>query len=174
MRDFIRKRLRERIDIPSFKLPQNVPLTEEDVNKIKTLTWSEIMLDDNENSGGLIYIDVTFADPILNKLSDAIVFSIQLIKGEYYHPHLLLAQNIQGLGIGPKILKAFVMDFGHIYASKGRTQNPRDVGVVMGKLGDDPEMERFDGHTGTVIISKNNPDRDAILKGLGLELPRRS
>jgi hypothetical protein len=164
MKDFIKNKLHEAITAPSFDLPNNIQPTPEELNKLKSLTWRDISVEPRENDGSpMFYIDVAFRDPELNNLTKSIVFSIQMIKDMYYHPHLFLADKIQGVGIAPKLLKVFIMDFGHIYVSKARTLNPNFTKMVQG-LTNDPDFESFGDSRATLVIKKGNPDRDGLIK----------
>jgi len=164
MKKFIKDKIREAVSMPSFDLPQNTQPTPEDLQMLKNITWHDIILDVKKDDGvSTFYFDVKFKNPELNKFSDSIVFSIQQIKGTYFHPHLFLSDKLQGMGVAPKLMKAFIMDFGHIYVTKARTLNPNFTKMIQG-LANDPELESYSDDKATVVMKKGNPDRDELLK----------
>lgn len=164
MKEFIKIKLRESINTPSFNLPNNIEPTPEELNLLKNITWNNISLEPKENDGSnMFYIDVNFSNKNLNKFADSIVFSIQMINQKYYHPHLFLGNKIQGIGIAPKLFKSFIMDFGHIYATKARTLNQNATKMIDG-LTKDSDFESFSDNKATIIIKKGNPDRDELIK----------
>lgn len=164
MKDFIRQRIREGVNMPSFALPENIQPTPEELQGLRSLTWQDIAVEPRENDGSpMFYIDITFRNPELNKFTPAIVFSIQMIKDMYYHPHLFISDKLQGIGIAPKLFKAFIMDFGHLYVTKARTLN-QNVGKVIQLLVNDPDFESLSDGRATLIIKKGNPDRNELIK----------
>lgn len=171
MKDFIRQKLRESMDvtIPTYDMPEKIQATPEEYQALKSLTWQDIGLEPKENSGSPIFhIDITFRNPELNKFASSIVFSIQMLPDrkdnyKYYHPHMFISDELQGIGIGSKILKAFVMDFGHIYVSKARTHNPNFTKMVLG-LGNDPDMELLRNNRAILVLKNGNPDKEDLSK----------
>lgn len=164
MKKFIKNKLRESINTPSFELPSNLEPTPNELNMLKDITWRDIIIEPRENDGSpMFYIDVTFKNQELNKFSKSIVFSIQLIKQMYYHPHLFLSNKLQGISIGPKLFKAFIMDFGHLYATKARTLN-QNASKMIENLTTDPDFESFSDDKATIIIKKDNPIKNKLIK----------
>ena len=61
MKKFIKNKLRESINTPSFELPSNLEPTPNDLNMLKNITWRDIIIEPRENDGSpMFYIDVTF------------------------------------------------------------------------------------------------------------------
>ena len=163
MKDFIRQKIREAVNMPSFDLPTQVEPTPEEIQALRGLTWRDISVEPKENDGSpMFYIDVAFRNPELNKFSSSIKFSIQQIQDMYYHPHLFLADRLQGMGLAPKLLKAFIMDFGHLYVTKARTLNQNFTKMIQG-LGTDPDIESFSDNKAILLIKNGNPDRNELI-----------
>lgn len=164
MKEYIKKRLREGVNMPSFNLPEELEPTPEEFQLLKTLTWRDIMVEPKENDGSaMFYLDVLFRNSELNKFSPSIVFSIQQINEIYYHPHLFIANKLQGIGIGPKLLKAFIMDFGHIYTTKARTLNQNASKMIQG-FSNDPDVDFNSNGDITLVIKIDNPDKEELLQ----------
>ncbi len=159
MKNFIKQKLREGMDIatPSFNMPVKSEVTPEDIQALRNITWKDISLDEKGGDGvNIIDLGVSFSNPELNKFSDAIVFSIQLInnkQGTTYY---------QRNGLAPKIYKAFIMDFGHLFSSNGRRQS-QHISKVLDVLRNDPEIEGFRNKKGTLLIKKGNPQKQELL-----------
>lgn len=163
MKDFIKTKIRESL-MPSFNLPNKIQPTPEEYQNLKTLTWQDISIEPQENNEYMFNIDIGFRNPELNKFVKSIVFSIQMINDMFYHPHLFLSDEIQGIRIAPKLIKAFIMDFGHIYVTKARTHNPDFTKMIQG-MRNDPDFESYENEKKSIlIIKKGNPDRDNLLK----------
>lgn len=163
MKDFIKTRLNEMLG-SSAKLPGKINVDESVLNALKNLTWNDIKIDaDGDDGHSKIDMDVIFNNPNLNYVSEGIVFYIQLIKEQFYHPHLFLTQSIQGIRLGPKILKSFIMEFGHIYVTEARIVNP-DALKMVSSLFSDPDLEVVKGKLGIMVIKKGNPDTKALKK----------
>lgn len=166
MKNFIKEKLHEAFG-STAKLPKNLEINDQTHNALKSLTWQNIKLDSAGDDGhSKIEMAVSFTDPNLNFISEGINFSIQLIKEKFYHPHIFMAKQLQGLGLGVKIFKAFIMDFGHIYVTEARTLNP-DALKMINKLTFDPELEVIKGKLGMMVIKKGNPDIDELKAFIG-------
>jgi len=164
MQDFIKIKLREALGVPTANVPANVQITPEEASMIKSINYKDILLDEGEQNGNLLYINVSFTNEALNKISAGIKFQIQLIHNTYFQPHMFLSENLQGLGLGYKILKCFISEFGHIYCGNGRTVNPDAINKILGKLSNDPEFIAFNGKNGILIATKDNPDIENLKK----------
>lgn len=164
MKKFIKQKLTEIIAIPSFKLPKNIELSDYTLTIVKNLAWSDIIVNNTGDDGvSTLYMNVIFKKSELNIISKSIVFTIQLLHNTYYQPHLFLSSKLQGIGLGSKILKAFIMQFGHIYAGKGRTVNP-DANKMLYKLINDNDLDIMQDEKGLLILKKGNPDKDKLAK----------
>jgi hypothetical protein len=164
MKNFIRKKLIEALNMPTGHLPKTISITADELSILKAVTWKDVVINEKDNDGhSKLFMEVTFTNHALNNVSSAIDFTIELRHDTYYQPHMFLSPSIQGISLGPKILKAFIMDFGHIYAGKGRTLND-DANKMLSKLTNDPELESFSDDIGLLVMKKGNPDKDTLLK----------
>lgn len=164
MKSFIRKKLTEALNLPSMKALKPIEVSEEELALLKSISWSDIVISEAGDDGhSTLYMGVGFTNKDLNNVSSGINFSIQLLHDTYYQPHMFLSPSLQGIGLGAKILKAFVMGFGHIYAGKGRTLND-DANKMLGKLVNDPDFESFSDDLGLLVMKKGNPNRDTLIK----------
>lgn len=160
MKDFIKKRLHEVLDIPSFRLPKSIVLTNDELEKLKRVNWSDIKIDDLGGSGNIAHLSVTF--PFKTNASEGIVIDIQVIKDEIYQVHIHMIDQLQGLGLGYKIYKALIADLGHIYSGKGRRMNPY-ITKIWDKLHHDNEVECISNNHGDLCMVKNNPNKENLL-----------
>lgn len=161
MKKFIKSKLHEAFG-SSATLPENIEVDEKTLILLKNMSWNNINIEPAGDDGhSKINMDVIFNDPQLQFVSNGIVFTIQLISDTYYHPHLFIAKSIQGIGLGAKIFKAFIMEFGHIYVTEARTLN-KDAFKMINKLVNDPDFETIKSDLGVMIIKKGNPDTDAL------------
>ncbi len=162
MKDFIKNMLHEALAVPSYKMPKVVNISPGTLNTLKSVNWSDITIDNTGDDGvSTLYMDVKINTQV--PMSEGIVFTIQLLHDTYYQPHLFLAANLQGIGLGPKILKSFIMGYGHIYAGNGRTVN-QDANKMLGKLTTDSDLETYRDSSGLLIIKKGNPDKEKLLR----------
>jgi hypothetical protein len=161
MKDTIKKLLREKLDIPTFRAPRPVSVSSEELEAIKNVRASDLKIDEIGTSGNIFYLKVVF--PFQTQASDSIIVDVQVIQGHIYHPHIHLPEQLQGLGLAAKICQAFIYDFGHLYASKGRIHN-KDAYKMWDKLRHDSNIECFDGTTGSLCALKNNPDKQDLIK----------
>lgn len=146
------------------KLPQKVDINPDVLNILKSLTWKDIQLESGGDDGhSKIDMSIQFSNPSLNDVTNGIVFYIQLIKNNFYHPHLFMSQSLQGIGLGAKLLKAFIMDFGHIYVTDARIVND-DFKKMVNKLLTDPDFEVAKGKLGLMVIKKGNPDAKKLIR----------
>lgn len=168
MRNFIKKRLSEMLQKPSSKLPKNIVINQDTIAILKGLSWSDIKNEVNGDNGhSTLYMLVEFNDEKLNYVSEGINFTIQLLRDTYYQPHMFLAPSLQNIGLGPKILKSFIMDYGHIYVGKGRTVN-QNAQSMVNKLTNDPNFEYYSDDIGILIMKKDNEDRNKLIKIINL------
>lgn len=164
MKDFIKSLLKEALSMPTFDLPQNIKTDEILLSKINNLTWKDISIDNTgDNGNDTLFFKIVFNDESIQFISEGIKFTIQLLFDTYYQPHLFITENLQGKGLGPKILKSFIMDYGHLYAGNGRTVN-NNANKMLLTLKNDSDLEIITGEKGILIMKKNNPDRETLIK----------
>lgn len=164
MKKFIKHKLIEALAVPSFKLPQKVNVNDNLLNILKTITWRDIIVENIGDDGiSTLYMYIGFKNHELNSISEGIVFTIQLLHDTYYQPHLFITSTLQSIGLGPKILKAFIMEYGHIYAGKGRTLN-QDANKMLSKLATDGDLESYNSNHGLLILKKGVSNRNNLMK----------
>lgn len=164
VKDFIRRRLNEKLNIPTFRLPKNVSVSDEDIQKIKNINWTDIIIDDLGGSGNIAYIGIKF--PFETTADQGIVVDIQIIKDAIYQVHIHLTEALQNIGLGYKIYKALIADLGHLYSGKGRVMNPL-VDKVWNKLYQDKDIECHSSHLGQLCSAKNNPNKEELFQFIG-------
>jgi hypothetical protein len=164
MKDLIKSLLKEALAMPTFDLPQNIKTNELLLSKIKNLTWKDISIDNTgDNGNDTLFFNIVFNDESIQSINEGIKFTIQLLFDTYYQPHMFLTESLQGKGLGPKILKSFIMDYGHLYAGNGRTVND-NANKILFSLKNDSDLEFISGEKGILIMRKNNPDRETLFK----------
>lgn len=164
MQNFIKHKLLEALATPSFNLPKKIDINMDLLNRLIALNWNDIIIDNNGDDGvSTLYMTVRFKDESLNVASEGIVFTIQLIRDTFYQPHLFMTPKLQGIGLGPKILKAFIMTYGHIYAGIGRTLN-QDANKVLSKLAKDGDLESLSDDHGVLIMKKGVENKEELAR----------
>lgn len=164
MKKFIKKKLLEAFNLPSMKIAKPIDISDVELGLLKSIKWNDLIINEKSDDGNnTLYMDISFKNKTLNNLSSGINLNIQLLHDAYYQPHMFLSPSLQGIGLGPKILKAFIMEFGHIYAGKGRTLN-QDANKMLAKLTNDPNLESFSDDIGLLVIKKGNPNINNLLK----------
>lgn len=159
MSQIIKKMLREALSIPSFRLPKNITVSDEEKEAIKRIDWKQLKIDDLGGSGNIAHLGVTL--PIDSIDSEAIVVDIQVINDEIYQMHVHMPEDLRGLGLGYKIYKAIINDLGHLYSGKGRRLNPM-VTKIWNKLKTDPELDCVSSEIGDMCMIKNHPNREEL------------
>lgn len=149
------KELMEKFGFTQLRMPQNIEVSEEEKNQIKQLQWSDLKIDQlNDTSPVHLQIDVPW-DSII---SDGIVVDIQLTGNNLFQIHIAIAESIRSLGLGYKIYKAVTMTYGHVYSGHGRRQNQNEVEKIWGRLKQDPDLECYHNNLGNLCISKRVPE----------------
>lgn len=136
-----------------------------------------VELDDSINYKEIDYNDIHLIDlggddintahlgvqlPHENKPNKGIVLDIRIIQ-DLYLINLLIDHNLQNKGIGYKIYKKFISEFGHVYSSYDKRVNREEVDSIWKKLQNE---KLFDVHTtkhGQICILRSNPDKIEIL-----------
>ena len=160
MKNFIRKRLSEALNLPAFRLPKNISLSEEEIAALKAINWSQIEIDDLGGKGNIAHLAVKF--PFPTKAADGIVIDIQVINNEIYQVHIHMIKELQSLGLGYKIFKALINDLGHLYAGKGRTLNPF-ITNIFDKLKKDSDILCVSSENGDLCMRKDNPNMEELV-----------
>ena len=157
MKNFIRKRLRENLRIPS---EYNKVLSDSDKEQIKNIPYNEIELNQvGDDGNNIINISIGLKD--IN-IDDSIVLDIQLVKDELYLIlNLLIDYKLQNLGLGYKIIKQFIEEFGHGYFSNDKIVNDVQIPRIITKL--KSEYDFVGNDNGVLIIKKNNEYKEELI-----------
>ena len=164
MKSDIRQKLREALNIPTLpnKGGEDAELNKFDIQNLRNTRWQDIKLEDLEVSG-LHEFYVKIPTPFTGNGTDGAdegmigVLSIQLIGGVIYQPHLTLKKNVQDFGLGYKIYKKFISEFGHLYSGKGRRLNPKMNGI-WDKLKVSGDYECLSNDMGDLCMVKDISD----------------
>tara|TARA_R110001592_G_scaffold277601_1_gene544764 strand:- start:903 stop:1400 length:498 start_codon:yes stop_codon:yes gene_type:complete len=160
MKYFIKKLLRENLNIPKMSLAKNVLVSDLDKKNIISISWKDIDFEQlNEDSPVRFKVLL----PINSDLSDGISLEIQLTRLGFYQPHLFISDNLKGLGLGYKIYVALIHSFGHLYSSKNRRINDLEIPKIWNKLSGESEMECFSNEFDNLCISDYAQNKEDIL-----------
>ena len=161
--NILRQKLNE-IGMPSLRMPVNIELSDEELNSLKQISWENISVSNGGDDGhSIIHLDIRIPNVIQTDVSKGIIVDIQLIKDTLYQVHINLCRGLQRLGLAPKIYKAIIMEYGHLYSGIGRRQNPA-VSHIWDILRADGDVKCYDNELGTLCISKDNPKAEELLK----------
>jgi len=161
MKEFIKRRLREEISVPSLSLAKNIEISDAEKQKISQLGWSDLIIDQtSETSPVKMKVDV----PWKSVMSNGIALDLQVVNDALYQIHISLAPELRGLGLGFKTYKALIMDYGHLYSGIGRRQNVTEVPKIWARLESDPQISCSSNNTANICIANNNPNKEDLLK----------
>lgn len=162
MNKLIKKMLREALNIPKLRMGQEVEITEEERNKIKNVNWNELGVEELGDDGRLIHLKITF--PFKTNASDGIALDIQPIHDFIYQIHLNMSKDLRNLGLGYKIYKKLIYEFGHLYSGHGRSLNKFEIPKIWDKLRLEPDFECTTNDNGDrICVLKSNPDKQDLL-----------
>lgn len=183
MKDFIRNRIRESLKYSHvvgdaskdeyelseygsgmLSLTKKVDVSDEDKEQIKNLSYKDITLEP-QNESSPVKIKVSL--PLENDFSPGIALDIQLVGDIFYQIHISLDESLRGLGLGYKIYKALIMEFGHVYSGKGRRQNLNQVPKIWAKLNNDPDMTCVSNDIADMCVANIAPNKDELLSAFG-------
>ena len=180
MRKFIKQKLRESLryshvigdatknnyklseyNLPMLSLTKEVDATAEEKEIIKGLDYTDIVLEpQNETSPVKIKVSL----PLERDLSPGIALDIELVSDKYYQIHISLAESLRKLGLGYKIYKALIMNFGHLYSGKGRRQNKVEIPKIWKNLKKEPGITCKSDKIADICVSDSAPNKDELLK----------
>ena len=153
------KKVNELFYVPKLRVPEEIDTTKD----FKNINWNDIKIDELGDDGNkIIHLGITLPGENFN--NPGIVLDIQLINNELYQIHLHLAKSLQGQGIGYKIYKKFIAEFGHVYSGHGRRLNDKEVPAIWNKLKNDPDVECDSTINGDICFLKNNVDMNLLQK----------
>lgn len=144
----------EKLSIPALRLAK--PVEHKDYSNIN---WNDIKLEQIDDNGHNIINLGVYID---NTLEEGIALDVQLI-GDYFQLHPTIHENLQGQGLGFKIYKKFIHEFGNIYSAKGRRLNPTII-KLLNKFKNSDEYTYLDKNGSILIILKANPDHDELVE----------
>ena len=81
----------------------------------------------------------------------------------FYQIHISLDESLRKLGLGYKIYKALIMNFGHVYSGKGRRLNTSEVPRIWEKLNNEPGMTCVSNDIADMCVANNTPNKDELL-----------
>lgn len=144
----------EKLSIPTLRLAK--PVEHKDYSNIN---WNDIKFEQiGDNGHNIINLDVYINDT----LEEGIALDVQLI-GDYFQLHPTIHENLQGQGLGFKIYKKFIHEFGNIYSAKGRRLNPTII-KLLNKFKNNDEYTYLDKNGFILIILKANPAHDELVE----------
>lgn len=144
----------EKLSIPTLRLAK--PVEHKDYSNIN---WNDIKLEQIDDNGHNIINMGVYID---NTLEEGIALDVQLV-GDYFQLHPTIHENLQGQGLGFKIYKKFIHEFGNIYSAKGRRLNPTIIKLLT-KFKNNDEYTYLDKNGFILIILKANPDHDELVE----------
>jgi len=160
MKNFIKKALRENLDLEFLRTPENITLSDEEKSYIKNINWSDLKIEQGPGSK-IIPIFVTI--PQIPSASDGIATDIQITSLGLFQIHITLAQELRGLGLSYKIYKAIIMTYGHLFSGIGRRMNDVEVPKIWNKLAQDSDITCKTSDLGNICISNQAPNKDELL-----------
>jgi len=153
------KYLYEFFNTAAIQLPQPVEVSEQEKAKIKKMKWSDIKVLDPEESNGLFTMRFKF--PV--DISDGVVFQIQPRDNNLYKlQNIDLHKDLQGLGLGTKLYRAVLEEFGQLYSPKSGRHNELQVPKIHKTVSKDPQIDLFKKGSDTLLLHKGNPDYEEI------------
>ena len=179
MRKFIKQKLRESLryshvigdatkdnyklseyNLPMLSLTKKVNATKEEKDIIRQLDYTKIGLEpQNETSPVKIKVSL----PLERDLSPGIALDIDLVGDIFYQIHISLDESLRKLGLGYKIYKALIMNFGHVYSGKGRRLNTSEVPRIWEKLNNEPGITCVSNDIADMCVANNAPNKDELL-----------
>jgi len=163
MKEFIRKKLKESLTVPYFRLVKDIKITPEEMASLKAINWRDIGINDLGGEGNIAYLGVDVGSEAINK---GIVVDIQVLRNMIYQVHIHLAKELHAIGLGYKIYKAIINDLGHLYSGKGRRMNPY-VTNIWNKLKNDADFDCISNNNGDLCMVKNNPQKKELINFMG-------
>jgi hypothetical protein len=148
-----------------YNVPTEIELSNEQKQFIRNINWNDLIIEqENEESPIDFHISIKGMDDI--DVSEGIKVSFQIIGDALYQIHINLAKDLQGLGLGYKIYKALIYEFGHVYSGRGRQQNTEEVPKIWQKLSSEPDFTCNSTEIGSICVLNSNPDKNELLNFL--------
>lgn len=148
------------IDIPTLSLPQEIVLTDEDRVKLSNLKSDDLDFKQLTESSP---VDLRVILPWDNDLEKGVALNLQIINDTFYQIHISIHQNLQKFGLGYKIYKALIMQFGHLYSGKGRRHNTNEIPRIWEKLNSESNITCVSNENMEMCVYNANPDGDKLI-----------
>ena len=142
-------------------------ISNEEKQKIQNLSAENIIINQGDYDGksATLYINVPW-DSAIND-GNGINVNLEIIDGVLYQIHIFLSGDIRELGLGFKIYKALINDFGHIFAKKEGRINDTQIPRIWEKLSSESNITSYDNDFCNIAILDSNPDKNELLKKVG-------
>jgi len=139
---------------PGLRLPDETV----EYKDYKNINWKDIeLIELGDDNNSIIHLGIKL--PTDNEINKGIIFDIQIINDELYHPHRHISNTLQNQGLGYKITLKFIHEFGHMYTTPGRTLNKNEVPKMAQKLKLENDIDHIKTNTnGDLFILKSNPE----------------
>lgn len=129
----------------------------------KDITVDDIRLKENEQFGDIFNLDV-----IINKVVETgISFQVEVINDDLYHIHININPKLQKQGLGYKIYRRFINEFGIIYSTRKRRLNHEHIPKIYNKLMADGDVIKIDCNLeegSELYILDSNPNKEYYIK----------
>ena len=160
MKSRIRQALIEELNLATFRVPKQVDVSTEEIGALRNVQWQDLQIEDLGGQGNIAYLKVNF--PFETNASDGIVVDIQVIGGQVYQIHIHMSDNLQRMGLGYKIYKKLISEFGHLYSGKGRRMNP-NVDKIWDRLKQDNDYVCMSNDNGDLCMTKDHPEPESLI-----------
>lgn len=145
-------------------------LDAEELDKIKNISPGQLVVEQGEYDGEVaqIIINMPWDSPINDSVG--LNVNLQVLGGSLYQIHIFLSQDIRGLGLGYKIFKTIINEFGHLYSSPDNRINDNEIPRIWEKLDDEPNIESYSNDGVNIAILNTNPNKDELLALAGITI----
>lgn len=161
MRNFIKQKLRESLNISSLGFAKQIELSPEEIEQIKNVQWNELSLEPQREEAP---VPIHIGFPFETNASEGISVDIDLTPNGLYQIHISLADNLQGLGLGYKIYKALILTFGHLYSGEGRRMNTQEIPKIWDKLNSEPDITCYSNELGKMCVANIAKNKEEIIQ----------
>jgi hypothetical protein len=154
--------------LPKLSMVQPIVVSNDDKTKLKNISIDAISFEPL-NSDSPVNFKVSIDG--FSGITNGIAFDIQLTKNDLLQPHIALHKDLKGLGLGYKLYKRFIDDFGHLYSSSSRRQNNKEIPKIWAKLKTEPDVECVSNDLGDLCISKtyvSDEEKRKLLSNIGV------
>jgi len=150
----------EKITIPNLSLPQEVILSNEDKVNLSKVQFNNLDFEQLSNSSP---VSLKVILPWENDIEKGVALYLQIINDSLYQIHISIHENLQKFGLGYKIYKALITQFGNLYSGKGRRHNNAEVPRIWEKLNSEPGITCTSNDDMELCVYDRNPDAEKLL-----------